>query len=535
MYKSYLNRFLAVLVCIIFITSVAGALNMPQGTKIVLKDLNSTIKLGNNYSFENLTVYGDKASFDSTNISINTQENKKLVFNMTSFNPSSSEPIEGKIKYFSKNSTNISINLSRLSSSADSYIIAIGDTEKEYSNGDISSRFTISGNSSVSISDSETSDSSGRNNNGGSSGGGSGGSSSSSGGGGFGGSLPQRTNNTENESNETQTDSVEVKFSTKSVDIRLDANESKSVEIGLRNEGTSPVAGKVSVENFMLSNRSETLENFSESSEYNFEVTGIKSGNFSGSVVFKYSQGKVSIPITAEVLTPEKQLIQSENLNSSGNKTKISIELGGNRSNGTLKTKVYNQQSEIVYSEERNIRSASKINSSIDLEEGSYRIERVVEYRDDSESYSKNFTVKKDHKNPETPHLSVLIILIIVCIVFYGLNQYRKNYRFQRIIKTKIKKVKKNRDSKFASEKFSKFIEEDTENAEDDNKRIKACKKQAKSALKKIESLDTVPDLVTKKVREAEENISNDDFDSLEKNLDKIEEIVDERIEEEHS
>jgi hypothetical protein len=518
-------RTVKTLIAILLFSSIVApvtSVSLSQGTLISLTSVNSTIEFGNNMSFDNLTVYGDKVSFGDTNLSIYAQNNQSVVFNMTGFQADSTEPVTGDIIYMGDNDTNLSFEVQNLPAPEKSYNVSLGGQVKEFSNRTISTSLNLSENSSLKVSetsiDDEVTDPDEGDGGGSTGGGGSGG--GSTGGGGLGGLLGE-----ENDSNESYR-VADVEFKKENLSLSMENGTSRQFNLTLVNRGNKSSDGVLEAENISFEDMKKDLVIGPGEEKILTPVSEItRNTTYSGSISYDYSNATASIPVEIQGYVEEPEINSS--LEVGDNKANYTVNVSEASEGEKVETKIYEEDGKVVYSGTEQLESGQEVITKEikkNLEPGNYSIsseiisERVRDLNETKDT--------KEEKNP--PVISILSALTAVIIILSYLLVRKRDERDE-IVETVDSNVQRTKTQVMpdkSDESIDEIIGGKLEEAGEESENLKQSLTQSKRILTKMEELDSIPEKAKEKEAQIEEDLRGDDYSSLKEDLDELEEIL---------
>ena len=474
-------------------------------------------------SFDNLTVYGDKVSFGDTNLSMYSQNNQSVVFNMTGFQADSTEPVTGDIIYMGDSDTNLSFEVQNLPAPEKSYNVSLGGQVKEFSNGTISTSLNLSENSSLKVSeksiDDEVTDPDEGDGGGSTGGGGSGG--GSTGGGGAALSPPDDEDNTS-----TDNRVADVQFSRESYSESVEVGTEKNIDLNLSNTGNMTAIGGLTGENLSFQNLPKQISIEPEDEiRVNLTYSPVDDVIYSGNLVYEYQDGKASLPVEIDAYSPEPEINSSISKGDQG--LNVTMDIPEEVDSGRVKTTIYDRNGGEVYTATNKIGSRSdKIKEEIDkrIDPGKYKV--VTEIFSENISYTNTSETVNigDRDRSILPVVAVILMISVLLGWIYWEKRFKKE-KINQEINSGLEIVNKNSS---LPEKSIQDVFEDKldERSGEMDKHIEESLNKSKEIFNYMKSMDNIPDEAGQIEEEIREDLEGENFKQVNQELERLAKVT---------
>lgn len=532
------NKIILLSTLIIFSAYTVSAVSISEGTKFRLNDHNTSIISGENYNFDNLTVYGDKVSFEAHNLSLESNYTGETISYLEEFNPDASigdKVLKMIVVSDSNQSLSSKVSLRGLNVPSGVYQHPSGQS----SSSKIDFKVKTKGNSTIVIKHIKTSSEDDSND------GSSDSIQSSRSGinynresGPIDSDVIISDDKTSDELNETPNEEIttaSIEFEKDALKLDIKSKSNKTVKLKIVNRINETSSGEFYSGNLSVNNLPDSLK-IAENSQKILNITFFgKEHATSGEVEYNYSGGKAVLPVAIDT---EKQKIEIESDFTRENKSlNFSVFVNGSEKGDRVETIVYNSLGERIYNRTYIVSSDKKrVEGKIkEIGVGNYTLKTTLYHNNQSRTYSKDFS-KGGLKNNDRDFniLSIILFATLIAGIFFLVaisRRHENKKRFQKNINSALDKVKvQNRHSlqfKQFNEKFLQY------NSSKDSEIINQSYVLSQNILESIKDLEDIPADLLPKIVEADRKLSKEEFEQVYKNLKIIEEaIIDENISE---
>ncbi|NMI76896.1 hypothetical protein GLT92_00575 [Nanohaloarchaea archaeon] len=457
-------RYLVLVLFLAVLIQGASGIDVSENVSFELAEVNSTIEIQNNLTFENITLFDKKVNFGTTNLSISTESGKSVEMGLEEFQPNSSSPFNASISINNQSSTTVKLNLNGLPPSKSSRTLSVDGEEKEIRNGSVEGEFSFSGNTTTVSShtgdqstdkssrsneedESDTSDTS----------------EGSGGTGGFGnpGDIDNEENKTEtpklakNSSEQSQektanqtcedaaalyqiVQNVSISSTNESVIIALNEsrNQNKIQNVSIQNNRGEVVFSKnISPEDEKISIPKKQISK----PNFNLKIGESKCSSFIEANWFKNLS---KVPNTTRINLTEDRLVKNRSL--IGENESLTLRLP-KKTNKTVETTVYSS-GKVTYSEDVEADNGRIRVQDIQVDSKNYTLRVKVDTENGSIVYTRKMdsmnTYKERRNTSEIPLLPVSIISIVISIALIG-RRLVKSYKVSSSVQSGVENTER--------------------------------------------------------------------------------------------